>query len=187
MNVYDFDKTIYDGDSTLDFYFYCLRKHPVIIFCLPQQLLAAVKYKLNCIDKVNFKESFYSFLRKLKDVDGDITAFWDKNQHKMKTWYLQQQEKNDLVISASPDFLLREICGRVGIQNLIASVVNKKTGQYTGENCYGEEKVNRFRECYPNDRVNMFYSDSTSDQPMADLAENSYLVYGNRLENWKKG
>lgn len=23
MNVYDFDKTIYDGDSTIDFYFYC--------------------------------------------------------------------------------------------------------------------------------------------------------------------
>lgn len=26
MNVYDFDKTIYDGDSTLDFYFFHLRK-----------------------------------------------------------------------------------------------------------------------------------------------------------------
>lgn len=23
MNVYDFDKTIYQGDSTLDFYFLC--------------------------------------------------------------------------------------------------------------------------------------------------------------------
>ena len=31
MNVYDFDKTIYKGDSTLDFYFFCLRKKPIII------------------------------------------------------------------------------------------------------------------------------------------------------------
>ena len=44
MNVYDFDKTIYDGDSTIDFYFYCLKKHPKIILCLPIQLYAAVKY-----------------------------------------------------------------------------------------------------------------------------------------------
>lgn len=26
MNVYDFDKTIYDGDSTIDFYLYCVKK-----------------------------------------------------------------------------------------------------------------------------------------------------------------
>ena len=28
MNVYDFDGTIYDGDSTFDFYKYCMKKHP---------------------------------------------------------------------------------------------------------------------------------------------------------------
>ena len=27
MNVYDFDKTIYDGDSTLDFYLFSLKKN----------------------------------------------------------------------------------------------------------------------------------------------------------------
>ena len=26
MNVYDFDKTIYDGDSTLDFYIFSVKK-----------------------------------------------------------------------------------------------------------------------------------------------------------------
>lgn len=26
MNVYDFDKTIYDGDSTIDFYFLLFKK-----------------------------------------------------------------------------------------------------------------------------------------------------------------
>ena len=25
MNVYDFDQTIYHGDSTVDFYLYCVR------------------------------------------------------------------------------------------------------------------------------------------------------------------
>ena len=27
MNVYDFDKTIYDGDSTADFYLFSLKRH----------------------------------------------------------------------------------------------------------------------------------------------------------------
>ena len=28
MNVYDFDKTIYDGDSTTDFIAWCIRRRP---------------------------------------------------------------------------------------------------------------------------------------------------------------
>ena len=35
MNVYDFDGTIYDGDSTLDFWYFCLKKHPQILLYLP--------------------------------------------------------------------------------------------------------------------------------------------------------
>ena len=186
MNVYDFDKTIYDGDSTLDFYFYCLRKHPSIIICLPKQLFGAIAYKLRLVSKVRFKEMFYSFLKKLKNVDGDILCFWDGHQRKIKDWYLRQREESDLIISASPEFLLREICERVGIQHLIASAVDKKTGCYTGNNCYGEEKVNRFSECYPGCKIKDFYSDSISDQPMADIAENSYLVRGCRLDPWKR-
>lgn len=31
MNIYDFDETIYDSDSTKDFYFYCLKKYPKIL------------------------------------------------------------------------------------------------------------------------------------------------------------
>ena len=39
MNVYDFDKTIYRGDSTKDFYFFLLRRHPVLIRYLPKQIM----------------------------------------------------------------------------------------------------------------------------------------------------
>lgn len=31
MNVYDFDKTIYAGDSTIDFYLFCLKRQPAIL------------------------------------------------------------------------------------------------------------------------------------------------------------
>ena len=58
MNVYDFDKTIYDGDSTVEFYFYCVLKKPVILLCIPRQLWGAFRYKLGWIDKTQFKEIF---------------------------------------------------------------------------------------------------------------------------------
>ena len=35
MNIYDFDETIYDSDSTKDFYFYCLKKYPKILLSVP--------------------------------------------------------------------------------------------------------------------------------------------------------
>ena len=34
MNVYDFDKTIYDGDSTADFYLFSLGRHKKILTLL---------------------------------------------------------------------------------------------------------------------------------------------------------
>ncbi len=30
IDVYDFDGTIYDGDSTVDFTRFCLRRHPAV-------------------------------------------------------------------------------------------------------------------------------------------------------------
>ena len=45
MNVYDFDGTLYDGDSTMDLYRYCLLRRPYIVFCLPGQLHARSRYK----------------------------------------------------------------------------------------------------------------------------------------------
>ena len=38
INVYDFDKTIYNGDSTIDFYLFCLKKKFSIILLLPLQI-----------------------------------------------------------------------------------------------------------------------------------------------------
>ena len=31
INGYDFDETIYDGDSSVDFYFFCLRKNKKVL------------------------------------------------------------------------------------------------------------------------------------------------------------
>lgn len=184
MNVYDFDKTIYDGDSTLDFYFFSLKKNPMLIRFLPIQIIGFIKYMFGMYSKLQFKEKFYSFLKGIKDVDSIVELFWNANQDKIKDWYLKSKEESDVIISASPEFLLNNICRRIGIKHLIASEVNKNTGICEGENCYGEEKVLRFKKYFEKGEIKKFYSDSLSDAPISLMASERYIVNGNNILPW---
>ena len=184
MNVYDFDGTIYDGDSTLDFYKFCLKRHPSIMVCLPIQIGSAILYKTGIINKLQLKEYFFCFLKILTDVDQDIFCFWNSHEGKIKAWYRNQMNYDDIIISASPDFLLEEICKRISVKYLVATKINRKTGKFNSNNCYGEEKVNRLKSYMPNINIQCFYSDSYSDFPLAKISDKAFLVKGNKIYQW---
>lgn len=185
MNIYDFDKTIYNGDSTQHFYFYCLKHHPKIIIWLPYQACMFLLYVLGFYSKTQFKERFYKFFKSVKHIDSEVERFWDINISGIKKWYLDNQKDTDIIISASPEFLLKPICNKLGIKNLIASKVDFNDGKYTGLNCYGEEKVSRLRSEMGNIEYEHFYSDSLSDEPLALLStKESYIVVGEKLIPW---
>ena len=184
MNVYDFDKTIYSGDSSIDFYLFCLKKHKKIILLLPKQVWSFFKYKINIISKKDFKECFFSFVEVLDDIEQDVKTFWDSNIVKVKSWYLRQKQEDDLIISASPQFLLEDPLKRLGVNNLLCSKVDKYTGKLLGPNCYGEEKLKRYRAKYGNREIDEFYSDSLSDYSLADIAKSAYIVKGEKKINW---
>lgn len=186
MNIYDFDKTIYDGDSTKDFYFYCLKKHPKILLTIPCMAWTFFLYILGVKTKTQFKEKMYRFLSCVPDIDGDVNDFWNWNEHKIKKWYKDRKCEDDIIISASPEFLLAPICERIGIKNLIASKVDKKTGIYTGENCWGKEKVRRLYEKFPEAVCDEFYSDSLSDSPLADISGQAHIICGTDIIEWDK-
>lgn len=184
MNVYDFDKTIYAGDSTVDFYLYCLKKHPGVLLALPVQLWMMLKYAVGKCSKTEMKQGFYSFL-KFAAVDDDVLdTFWDKHASRIRLWYDAQKQEDDVVISASPAFLLRPVCKRLGIAELIASEVDRATGRCLSPNCRGDEKVRRFQASHPGGTIDCFYSDSLSDQPLASLSRKAYLVDGEKLILW---
>lgn len=185
MNVYDFDKTIYKKDSSWAFYFYCLRRQPLLFRYWPRQGWAALRYALRCIDKTRMKQEFYCYFRGVADIDKKAETFWETKRDGIYPWYLAQKEEEDVVVSASPEFLLRPICRELGIGCLIASRVDVKTGKYTGKNCHGAEKVRRFREKFPFAEIDRFYSDSLSDTPLAEMAKESFLVRKGRVEPWK--
>lgn len=186
MNIYDFDETIYEGDSTKDFYFYCLKRSPGMLLSVPMMAWAFFLYILGAKTKTQFKEKMYRFLRYVPDIDTALEDFWNINENKIKPWYKANQREDDIVISASPEFLLKPICSRLGIKNLIASRVDKHTGIYTGENCWGGEKVRRLNEELPYTVCDEFYSDSLSDEPLAALAREAWIVRGEELVEWNK-
>lgn len=183
MNVYDFDGTIYNGDSTVDFFFYALKKKPGLLRFFPRQAVGFALYACKRITKTQMKERFFRFLAGM-DAAACVESFWDANQEKIFDWYPLQQKKDDIVISASPEFLLTPICKRLGIAHLIASRVDVHSGKFTGENCHGQEKVTRLYAEYPAAQIDSFYSDSLSDLPLAKLAKEAFLVKDGKVTEW---
>ena len=184
MNAYDFDKTIYHYDCTLTFYRWCCIHYPRILLRWPSLAWNSILKMLGRISKHVYMERFYRYLHDVPDVAKEVELFWDKQQGHMHAWYADVQKPDDLVISASPYFLVRPIADRLGIRNVLASPLNPKTGLYEGERCHGEGKVRAFLAAYPNAEVDTFYSDSKSDAPMAGIAKKAYLVKGETLTDW---
>ena len=185
MNVYDFDGTIYDGDSTVDFYLFSLLRHPSLLRFFPVQTGAYFKYLCGFCTKEAAKEEFYSYFSGLCDIQREVGLFWDRNYRKIKHFYLKRHRPDDVVISASGRFLLSDICKRLGIRRLIASEVDIKTGHLLSPNCHGTEKLKRLKQEYPGEIIDEFYSDSLSDEPLAKAARAAYMVKKNRISRWK--
>ena len=187
MNVFDFDKTIYDGDSTADFCLWLIRRYPSVSLDFISNLGVVLRYKSGKISKTEMKESLYKCFRRVPDMDKELSLFWDKHIKNIEKWYLDIKREDDVIISASPEFLLTECCRRLGIKHLMASRVDKKTGKYDGLNCYGAEKPKRFDEYFgegARENIESFYSDSYSDAPLAVIAKEAYLIKNHQPIGW---
>ena len=185
IDVYDFDKTLYKKDSTIQFYIFCLKKNKSIVKYLPFQIINFALYKFKIIKKLIFKERFFIFLKSIKDVDQYVTEFWKLNEKYIRKELLENSNNKKYVISASPEFLLEKICNRIGIDKLIASKVDKNTGEFLSENCYGEEKVKRLKEEDKNFKIENFYTDSITDKFLANISEKSYLITKGGIKEWR--
>lgn len=183
VNVYDFDKTILPYDSTERFFAYCARRWPRVIGPALSAVPLLPGMKLRLTTKTRVKEVFYRFLTRVPDIDAAVEDFWRLSFGDINDWYLEKMRPDDIVSSASPDFLLRPVTDRLGVR-LIASRVDKRSGWTLGENNHGAEKVRRLRREYPNTEIDEFYSDSLSDTPLAKLARRAFLVKGSELTPW---
>ena len=179
MNVYDFDNTIYDGESVFDFFFFCLKKKPRMVRYIPLMINSLIRYKLCRINIEQLTEKAETYMRiffeSFEDTDKLIKEFWDKNMHKIKPFYLENRRDDDIIISASWEDIISEICGRIGVKNYIASRIDKENFKIIFL-CYRENKVKIFRNIYKNQDIENFYTDSKNDSPMINAAQNSYII-----------
>ncbi len=188
MNVYDFDNTIYDGESGVDLFKFFLRKDPGLLLKIPWGAKLLYDYKFlklplqTVLDKHTPRIEAYG--QKIGDLRVLAKEFWDKNAIKIKPFYIKQRSEDDLIISACLDFVLDEVCRRLGGISYIGSEVDmeKKT---LIRFCYRENKVLMFKEKYPGCKIDNLYTDSFNDQPLMDISENVYLVSGNKVTKIK--
>lgn len=174
--AYDFDGTIYDGDSSVDFYKYCLKQNKSICKYWLKLAWYLGLYVLGKKSKTEVKEVFFCFLKDFDDKEELLDSFWNEHFSKIKKWYLDKSHENDIIISASPEFLLKKVAEKLGTKDLIASVVNIENGKFLKENCHGMEKVKRLKEKYKEIYIEEMYTDSTSDLPMIEMAKKGFMV-----------
>lgn len=183
VNVYDFDKTILPYDSTEAFFKFCIRRYPRAAFAALPAVPHVPVMLLRPSYKTRVKEIFYHFLTAIPQVDDAVEEFWQQNYCNINGWYLAQKRPDDIISSASPEFLLRPVTDRLGVQ-LIGSRVDKHSGKTLGLNNHGEEKVRRLQELYPGLEIAEFYSDSLSDSPLADIADRAFMVTDQHVSHW---
>ena len=187
MNIYDFDDTIYDGDSNKDIIMYSLKKHPFkVLKALNKAKKEEKKYKMGLIPFERVKETLLSFLFDINNLDSYIEGFVNKNMKKIKPWYKKRQSDYDIVISASYELWINVFCKKLGIKYVIATKTDSE-GRIIGKNCKGDEKLKRLAEVIPNARIESSYSDSKSDLPILKAAKTSFVVEGDNLIPYVEG
>ena len=187
MNIYDFDDTIYNGDTNRDIILYSFKKHPFkVIKALKKTKKLERDYKRGLITFERVKEAMLSFLFEIDDLDGYIEKFVSSHMKNIKPWYLSRKNDYDIVISASYELWIVPFCRKLGIKYVLATKTDKD-GHIIGKNCKGEEKVRRLANTIPNAQIVTSYSDSESDLPILNLAKTAYVVEGNKLIPYVKG
>lgn len=189
MNAYDFDETIYDGESSVQIIISYLSADPKALKFVPGVMKVFNMYKHGKLSLEDFSGKYADIVRDYLagnnfDFDTFVKKFWDKHEKNIKPFYFEKQRSDDCVISASPRFYIQEICSRIGIKNVVATEFNLKTGAVE-KACFREGKISSFRQAFPNGVIDDFYTDSLNDEFLFPYAKRVFMVKGNKLTRIK--
>lgn len=192
--VYDFDKTIYHGDSSLDFIKYLIFSSSKSWIFLPVQVFYGVLFIVGLISSKKIKEILFLPINNLniKDLNDKVSKFWKKKNNRIYEFMKKQIEKDKnecdylICISASPSFLINNIIYKLKFNKLIATefIKDKNNDRYIskiqGKNCKGKEKLNRLllwaEENNLHISIKKAYTDSKNDLPLLNESEKKYFI-----------
>ena len=185
FDLYDFDGTIYDGDSGVDIIKFAVKKYPRFIWYLIGSIGVVILYFLKLRTKEEMKTKLFRFVPEIEDLDLFVKEFWEKHEHKLKKFWLDKKDhKKDIIISASCRFWLDPIAKKYKVHDLFATEMDLKTGKIKGKNCHGKAKVKYFYDRYPNATIEEMYTDSINDLPLIEEAKKGFLVKKNTVYNY---
>ncbi len=189
LALWDFDGTLYKGDSFIDFLKYTHGKlgfYSRMMVFLPSFL----EWKVGMINNGQAKERLFSLfyagwdfhqfnhlaLRFQMDVVPDKL---NREALKKLKWHHEQGHKQ-YIISATFTELLLYTADKLKIHCLgtdLEVIDGKVTGRFRTPNCYGDEKVRRLKEFVEpeNYRPIYAYGDSSGDSAMLQLADEAFL------------
>ena len=186
IDVYDFDGTIYDGDSTADFVLFSLRRHPSVLLGLPRVAAAALKLAAKRYNLTQFKTVLFGEMSRRFSLEAEAEAFWqsEKTRAKLGKWFDSTPRDLPIVIaSASPEFELKHAAKILGVDTLISTKCDMVTGALKGKNCKGAEKISRIREVIGEYEVRAMYTDDAkADGPLLAIAKEKYIVTHGKVE-----
>ena len=187
MNVYDFDNTIYDGETFIGLFMFLIKKDPSLMKYIPDVVSGLYKYTKGTINAeealAEYGQLFSEYLSGIENLDELLSTFWDSHMHKIKPFYFRQRQEDDIIISASPDIFLFDILRRLNIKNYICSKTDGNA--LITDLCFRDRKVELFREKYPDAVIDNFYTDSVNDTPLMEISEHAFIVSGNKIKQVK--
>ena len=187
MNVYDFDNTIYDGESCFDLFKFYIKKDPSLLRYTPIVMKGFSLYQKGADFNAIVEKLSPILEKKLRELDyeNEPREFWDAHMHKIKPFYKEIQREDDLIITASPDFHIAEIAKRLGIKNYLTTVVDAQNGKILFP-CIRSNKIIAFKKQYGDKEIENFYTDSPeNDAPLIALAKHAFVVKGMKIEQIK--
>lgn len=188
--AFDFDGTLYDGDSFIDFALFAVGRKKLLVSILAN-LHWLTGWKMGFVQNERAKQklfyslfsgmSYESFLKKCDSFSKIIEL---KIKDHTLSLLKQHKEKGHLiyVISASPAEWISPWAEKIEVDGVIGTGLKIEEGAVTGEfstlNCYGGEKVRRLVELEP-DRSQYelwAYGDSRGDKELLAFSDHPVKI-----------
>lgn len=183
--AFDFDGTLTTQDTLLAFIQY-VKGTPAFLLGLLRYAPLLVLMKLRLYPNYKAKQKYFAYFFKGTSAEGFRRVclnFAANNRHLIRPKGLialeqaQQEGAQVIIISASIDTWVQPFFPDATVLGTKVEVVDGcLTGRFLTKNCYGQEKVNRLLELYPNREEYHLtaYGDSRGDKELLAFADEAH-------------
>lgn len=195
IGIFDIDFTITKRETLIQFYIFMMKRNPRLIKHLPRSLSAFFLYSIKYYDEKKVKQAFLRFIIGVDEKDMEILVKRFYSEVLSNIFYedaismikkLKKEGCLIYLISASPEFYLKEMYAIPEVDKIIGTKVVVNAGKFAaeilGDNNKGQVKVKKLMNEIEKEELEVdwensyMFSDSISDAPLLNLVGNPYLI-----------